>query len=757
MILLALLLAAAPQIEHTPLTKAVRGRPVVIRAAITGASTTFAPQVYVRAEGKRYQGYPMDDRSAGGRFSAQLPSAVLEGAHFDYFLEARLEDGTLASFASAAKPVVVEVSDPTEAEAAAQAKRARDETAAQLKKAAAESPELLPPLPGAGPPQELRVESEPPGATVLLDGKEKGRTPLTVAALSGAHQIVLKLDGREVASDIQMPAEAGLTLRLTLPKNAVGLKPRLTVSSTPAGATLSIDGNEVGLTPWAGELEPGKRKLSLALSEYAPESRVISAAPNREGDLNVQLVHLPGPAQVQIATEPAAAHLVIDGKAAGIAPLTLKLTPGEHEVRAELPGFHSVGQQLALTAGESLSLNLTLPAASGTPLPPVLAIITEPVGATIEVDGKVAGVTPQHVTTTSGEHELRLSLEGYGARRTKLKVPDSRDYELRLVVSLKPKNETQGTPDPLDIARAQLRRALACYKQGAYDCALKGFELAYKAKPLPDLLFNIAQARRKRRDYGDAAGIYRSFAQQSPDSPMRPEAERMAALCDELAQGRKPPPVDEDTTPPALEHTVLSRAVRGTQVHLEARISDDRTGVATPVACWRSALSSEFRCLPLSRNGSDQYAADLPEKAATDGLAYYLEAFDGAGNGPSRSGSPEAPHSVAIDDEKPAPGRAPVAALPKPLPKPAPPAPAPKRDRTVTWLVAGAGAVALAGGGASGYFARQSGFEVAHARTPQGAAGYRELARRESLAANVLFGIGGALVAVAALTLVLDF
>src|SRR5205823_4393483 len=83
---------------------------------------------------------------------------------------------------------------------------------------------------------------------------------------------------------------------------------------------------------------------------------------------------------------------------------------------------------------------------------------------------------------------------------------------------------------------------------------------------------------------------------------------------------------------------------------LLADVSDDRSGVASAQACWRNAYGRDFECHALGNVGGDGYGIEVPARSVTDGFAYYLEAWDNAENGPARSGAPELPHAVVIDD-----------------------------------------------------------------------------------------------------------
>jgi hypothetical protein len=48
----------------------------------------------------------------------------------------------------------------------------------------------------------------------------------------------------------------------------------------------------------------------------------------------------PGAADITILTQPAGAAVIVDGQARGAAPVTLKLNPGPHRLRASLSGYY---------------------------------------------------------------------------------------------------------------------------------------------------------------------------------------------------------------------------------------------------------------------------------------------------------------------------------------------------------------------------------------------------------------------------------
>ena len=159
-----------------------------------------------------------------------------------------------------------------------------------------------PPKPTAGSPivGSLLVRSTPLGARVFVDGREYGRTPLTVGNLSrGAHSVRVVRDGY-VTDESQVSVTAAqrahsMTVRLSpepveAPAGAVSLPAApsaapLTVESRPAGATVFLDGRLVGTTPLVvPDVAVGEHALHLDRDGYRRWSsaiRIVTTEKNR--------------------------------------------------------------------------------------------------------------------------------------------------------------------------------------------------------------------------------------------------------------------------------------------------------------------------------------------------------------------------------------------------------------------------------------------------------------------------------------------
>jgi tetratricopeptide (TPR) repeat protein len=89
-------------------------------------------------------------------------------------------------------------------------------------------------------------------------------------------------------------------------------------------------------------------------------------------------------------------------------------------------------------------------------------------------------------------------------------------------------------------AKVLYRKGLARYDLGDFDGAIGPWTEAYELWPSPRLLYNLAQAHRRRGGCERAVELYRSYLRVEPAGELRPDAERqLEALrsCEAAAAG----------------------------------------------------------------------------------------------------------------------------------------------------------------------------------------------------------------------------
>jgi serine/threonine-protein kinase len=151
------------------------------------------------------------------------------------------------------------------------------------------APTPVPPAPPAG----LRVETEPPAATVWVDGQEVGASPLTIEGLvSGNHAVKVSRPGFAPAQvNLELTVgQAHAPLRFVLQP----VSSTLTLQSQPADAAVRVDGKAVGPAPLqALLLDPGPHDVRVERKGFKPWTRRVETRAGETLDLLAHLDALP--------------------------------------------------------------------------------------------------------------------------------------------------------------------------------------------------------------------------------------------------------------------------------------------------------------------------------------------------------------------------------------------------------------------------------------------------------------------------------
>ena len=115
--------------------------------------------------------------------------------------------------------------------------------------------------------RRVDILSEPPGATVYLEGKSLGEAPLSQVELKdGASDLKLELAGFEPRTIRIKEGETSVTVKMELPPYTVS------VVTDPAGAEVFLNGKSMGKTPLQslGIPSEGARKIRITHNGYLP-------------------------------------------------------------------------------------------------------------------------------------------------------------------------------------------------------------------------------------------------------------------------------------------------------------------------------------------------------------------------------------------------------------------------------------------------------------------------------------------------------
>jgi tetratricopeptide (TPR) repeat protein len=102
-------------------------------------------------------------------------------------------------------------------------------------------------------------------------------------------------------------------------------------------------------------------------------------------------------------------------------------------------------------------------------------------------------------------------------------------------------------------ARAQAfwEEGAAKYDVGRFDDAIKLFEEAYDIWPFPEILFNLCQAHRQKKNYERAVFYCRSYLRNKPDAANAGDVNDLVTEMDKIVEAQK---ANEASPPEGVQH-----------------------------------------------------------------------------------------------------------------------------------------------------------------------------------------------------------
>ena len=255
----------------------------------------------------------------------------------------------------------------------------------------------------------VNITSQPVGATVVVDGQDRGVTPITLFDLSpGRHHLKYRLAGYQERDRFFNTSEGPSIEKSEVLQEIKGL---LLVKSEPDGATVLIDGISRGQTPCliTDLAAKGTYDLKLRKAGYLEQSVTLKFNGREPRVVDERLVLDSG--VINIISDPAGAEVTVNGIARGKAPLLVKGIPkGRATVRFVQEGFNDEIRELSMRAGDQQTLSVVM-----RPLPGTLHLVSVPEGARFYLNDEVRGVGPLVIPGLKpGDYTVRAEKKGFG-------------------------------------------------------------------------------------------------------------------------------------------------------------------------------------------------------------------------------------------------------------------------------------------------------------------------------------------------------
>lgn len=275
----------------------------------------------------------------------------------------------------------------------------------------------------------VSLTTNPSGASVIVDGQDRGTTPILLYDLApGRHHVKFRCAGYEESNRFFDTREGPYVERNTVLKEQKGL---LLLRSEPEGCDIQIDGVSVGRTPrLVTHLSVRDvHTVRLRKAGYQDQTLTVKFEGRKPLVREERLVLASG--TLDILSEPSGADVTVNGIPRGRSPLKVTGVPkGRAVVRFHLDGFADEVRELAVNAGDVQTLPVVLKGLPGT-----LHVASVPEGARIYVNDRFEGKAPVVLAgLRPGDYAVRAELDGYGSqsRTVTLGNGDAASEEFRM-------------------------------------------------------------------------------------------------------------------------------------------------------------------------------------------------------------------------------------------------------------------------------------------------------------------------------------
>jgi hypothetical protein len=207
----------------------------------------------------------------------------------------------------------------------------------------------------------LQITSNVEGATVVVDGKERGKTPLAGPVVVAAGTRVVRVSKEGYVPFEAKPSVAGkATVVVDAKLEALARSGRLkVVEESGKVMDVVVDGAVVGKTPYEGTVAPGQHAVILkGEGKLGTQPASANVVVDQVFNLRLKAEELAGEAHIE--TEPPGATLVLDGVPLGQGTWEGALRVGTHKVDANAEGYFGATKSFETPEGKKTLVKVAL-------------------------------------------------------------------------------------------------------------------------------------------------------------------------------------------------------------------------------------------------------------------------------------------------------------------------------------------------------------------------------------------------------------
>ena len=188
------------------------------------------------------------------------------------------------------------------------------------------------------------IDSKPAGAEIWLNGESRGLTPQTLELDSGQYSLDLRHQNfmpyiKDFFVDASQPFDLPIAELFTSPSHLV-------ITSTPTKATVTIAGQDQGVTPFTVRLSPNiEHSISLSKPGFRSNQQTVTLKPGEQQNISATLEAILG--TIVLNVEPADSEVFINGNFVGNGNVKLSLPSASQRLEIRKSGYEVYEKMLS--------------------------------------------------------------------------------------------------------------------------------------------------------------------------------------------------------------------------------------------------------------------------------------------------------------------------------------------------------------------------------------------------------------------------
>ena len=247
----------------------------------------------------------------------------------------------------------------------------------------------------------LSIQSQPQAATVYIDNKKLGTTPLETEIEWGNKTITLIKTGYYNIEQTEQidPSFVGKKFErdYTLKERQIDLK----ISTSPENANVYVNNEFYFKSPSSLTVQSGKYTVEIKKDNYVPQQeQIVIDKGDLYKDIEKKYVLEKTKYDFTLVSTPTA-DVFIEKVYQGTSPITLSLAWGEYDYQLKKQGYQTLSKTFSLMGELTLSEELKQ-------LPQKTTITTSVPGAKVYINNVSVGITPLSYDLFEGNYNLRV-------------------------------------------------------------------------------------------------------------------------------------------------------------------------------------------------------------------------------------------------------------------------------------------------------------------------------------------------------------